>query len=140
MTIEVPAEVVDATYDRVLNRLASRAKIEGFRPGKAPRALVEARIGSAGLREGEVGTLVPRVVPQSPDGKSTDPIAEPRAERPARGRGGAHRGPAGHLRRRDSRGERDLSGELQQPSAGRQGRDHSSHRARRQRKGPSPAR
>ena len=39
MTIEVPAEVVDATYDRVLNRLASRAKIEGFRPGKAPRAL-----------------------------------------------------------------------------------------------------
>ena len=31
MNIEVPAEVVDATYDRVLNRLASRAKIEGFR-------------------------------------------------------------------------------------------------------------
>src|SRR5881409_239494 len=41
MTIEVPAEVVDATYDRVLNRLASRAKIEGFRPGKAPRALAD---------------------------------------------------------------------------------------------------
>ena len=43
MTIEVPAEVVDATYERVLNRLVSRAKIEGFRPGRAPRALVEAR-------------------------------------------------------------------------------------------------
>src|SRR6202171_900521 len=41
MTIEVPAEQVDATYERVLNRLVSRAKIEGFRPGKAPRALVE---------------------------------------------------------------------------------------------------
>src|SRR5207244_4488017 len=39
MNIEVPAEVVDATYDRVLNRLASRAKIEGFRPGRAPLAL-----------------------------------------------------------------------------------------------------
>ncbi len=32
MTIEVPTETVDATYERVLNRLVSRAKIEGFRP------------------------------------------------------------------------------------------------------------
>ena len=27
MTIEVPTELVDATYERVLNRLVSRAKI-----------------------------------------------------------------------------------------------------------------
>jgi len=51
MTIEVPVELVDATYERVLNRLVSRAKIEGFRPGRAPRALVEARVGPAALRE-----------------------------------------------------------------------------------------
>src|SRR5713226_9207546 len=51
MTIEVPADLVDATYERVLTRLASRSKLEGFRPGRAPRALVEARIGPAALRE-----------------------------------------------------------------------------------------
>src|SRR5438128_11184658 len=62
MNIEVPAEVVDATYDRVLNRLASRAKIEGFRPGRAPRALVEARLGPAVLREEVVETMVPDVI------------------------------------------------------------------------------
>src|SRR5881397_3009220 len=80
MTIEVPADVVDATYDRVLNRLASRAKIEGFRPGKAPRALVEARIGPAVLREEVVETMVPEVVRQALDEKSIDPIDNPDVE------------------------------------------------------------
>src|SRR5437667_12811656 len=80
MTIEVPAEVVDATYDRVLNRLASRAKIEGFRPGKAPRALVEARIGSAVLREEAVETVVPEVVRQALAETASDPIDNPRTD------------------------------------------------------------
>lgn len=80
MTIEVPAAVVDATYDRVLNRLASRAKIEGFRPGKAPRALVESRIGPAALREEVVETMVPQVVQQALETKSIDPIDNPDVE------------------------------------------------------------
>lgn len=80
MTIEVPAEKVDATYDRVLNRLASRAKIEGFRPGRAPRALVEARIGAAALREEVVETMVPEVVREALEGESIDPIDNPDVE------------------------------------------------------------
>ncbi|HKW71798.1 MAG TPA: trigger factor [Candidatus Dormibacteraeota bacterium] len=80
MTIEVPAEVVNATYDRVLNRLASRAKIEGFRPGRAPRALVEARLGPAVLREEVVETMVPEVVQQALTEKSIDPIDNPDVE------------------------------------------------------------
>jgi len=80
MTIEVPAALVDATYDRVLNRLASRAKIEGFRPGKAPRALVESRIGPAALREEVVETMVPQVLQQALDEKSIDPIDNPDIE------------------------------------------------------------
>jgi len=80
MNIEVPAEVVDATYDRVLNRLASRAKIEGFRPGRAPRALVEARVGPAALREEVVETMVPEVVRQALERESIDPIDNPDVE------------------------------------------------------------
>ena len=80
MHIEVPADVVDATYDRVLNRLASRAKIEGFRPGKAPRALIEARIGAAALREEVVETMVPEVVQQALLKESIDPIDNPDVE------------------------------------------------------------
>jgi len=80
MTIEVPTEVVDATYERVLNRLVSRAKIEGFRPGKAPRALVEARIGPAAVREEVVEAMVPVVMRQALEEKALDPIDNPDVE------------------------------------------------------------
>ena len=80
MTIEVPTEVVDATYERVLNRLVSRAKIEGFRPGRAPRALVEARIGPAAVREEVVEAMVPDVMRQALQEKSIDPIDNPDVE------------------------------------------------------------
>jgi trigger factor len=80
MTIEVPAELVDATYERVLNRLVSRAKIEGFRPGRAPRALVEARLGPAAVREEVVETMVPEVIRQALEEKSIDPIDNPDVE------------------------------------------------------------
>ena len=80
MTIEVPAETVDATFDRVLNRLVSRAKIEGFRPGRAPRALVEARLGPAAIREQVVDTMVPEVVRQALEEKAINPIDNPDVE------------------------------------------------------------
>jgi trigger factor len=80
MTIEVPAELVDATYERVLNRLVSRSKIEGFRPGRAPRQLVEARVGSAALREEVVEAIVPEVVQRALREKSLDPIDNPDVE------------------------------------------------------------
>jgi trigger factor len=80
MTIEVPTELVDATYERVLNRLVSRAKIEGFRPGRAPRALVEARLGPAVVREEVVETMVPEVIRQALEEKSLDPIDTPDVE------------------------------------------------------------
>jgi trigger factor len=80
MTIEVPAEVVDAIYERVLNRLVSKARIEGFRPGRAPRALVEARLGPAVLREEVVETMVPEVMRQALDEGSIDPIDNPDVE------------------------------------------------------------
>src|SRR6266446_7676152 len=80
MTIEVPADIVDATYEKVLNRLASRSKLEGFRPGRAPRALVEARIGPAALREEVVEAIVPEVIRQALQEKSIDPIDNPDVE------------------------------------------------------------
>ena len=80
MTIEVPAETVDATYEKVLNRLASKAKLEGFRPGRAPRALVEARMGPAALREEVVETIVPEVIREALAEKSISPIDNPDVE------------------------------------------------------------
>ena len=77
ITIEVPAETVDATYDRVLNRLTSKARIEGFRPGRAPRSLVEARLGPAAVREEVVELMVPEIMRQVLQEGAIDPIESP---------------------------------------------------------------
>src|SRR3989475_12821301 len=77
MTIEVPADAVDAPYERVLNRLAARAKLEGFRPGRAPRALGEARLGPAAIREEGVGTIVPRGIRPALEEEAIDPNDNP---------------------------------------------------------------
>lgn len=80
LTIEVPSEQVDRAYDRALNRLAQRVRIGGFRPGKAPRPLVEARVGPAALREEVVDTLVPGLVNQALRDNKIDAIDRPRVE------------------------------------------------------------
>src|SRR5215831_4462578 len=80
LTIEVPTEQVDRAYERALNRLAQRVRIGGFRPGKAPRPLVEARVGPAALREEVVDTLVPNLVSQALRDNKIDAIDRPRVE------------------------------------------------------------
>src|SRR5204863_6818924 len=60
--------------------LASKAKIEGFRPGRAPRQLIEARVGPAALREEVVEAIVPEVVQQALREQSIDPIDNPDVE------------------------------------------------------------
>jgi len=80
LTIEVPSEQVDRAYDRALNRLAQRVRIGGFRPGKAPRPLVEARVGPAAVREEVVDTLVPSLVNQALRDNKIDAIDRPRVE------------------------------------------------------------
>lgn len=45
LTIEVPAADVDSQYHKLLDMYARGARIPGFRPGKAPAALVERHYG-----------------------------------------------------------------------------------------------
>jgi trigger factor len=80
LTIEVPSEQVDKAFEKVLNRLAQRVRIEGFRPGKAPRAMVEARVGQAALRDEVADALLPPVVNQALRDNQIDAIDRPQVE------------------------------------------------------------
>jgi trigger factor len=80
LTIEVPSERVDDAFNRVLNRLSQRVKIEGFRPGKAPRPLVEARVGAVTLREEVIDFLVPPLVNEALRERSIEAIDRPQVE------------------------------------------------------------
>ncbi|MDQ6771916.1 MAG: trigger factor [Candidatus Dormibacteraeota bacterium] len=80
LTIEVPSERVDRAYERVLQRLSQKVRIEGFRPGKAPRPLVEARVGPAALREEVIEDLVPPLVTEALRERSIEAIDRPHVE------------------------------------------------------------
>jgi len=80
LTIEVPQDQVDRAYERALNRLAQRVRIGGFRPGKAPRPLIEARLGQAAIRDEVVESLVPGLVSQALRDNKIDAIDRPRVE------------------------------------------------------------
>jgi trigger factor len=49
--VEADAAEVDKSFDRVFSRLQQEAHVPGFRPGKAPRAILERRIGEEALRQ-----------------------------------------------------------------------------------------
>ncbi len=49
--VTVPAGEVDAAFDRVLGTLSRQMKVPGFRPGRAPRGVLERRVGRDTLEE-----------------------------------------------------------------------------------------
>jgi trigger factor len=80
LAIEVPAEEVDRTFEKVIAKLSQKVKIQGFRPGKAPRAVVEARLGPQTIREEAIEALVPEVVNRALTESGIDPIDRPRVD------------------------------------------------------------
>ena len=46
LSIQVPSDAFEAEIDAAFKRIAHDIRLPGFRPGKAPRKLIEARIGA----------------------------------------------------------------------------------------------
>ncbi|HWD24704.1 MAG TPA: trigger factor [Acidimicrobiales bacterium] len=51
LTVEVDEEEIRLAEDEAIRRISREVRIPGFRPGKVPRKVIEARIGSKGIRE-----------------------------------------------------------------------------------------
>lgn len=58
--LKVDSEVFVKRKDKIFNKLTKDVKITGFRPGKAPKAMLEARLG-ADLYENTLNDLLPEV-------------------------------------------------------------------------------
>ena len=58
--VEVPAERLDAAIGEAVRHLAQRTKIPGFRPGKAPRGVIEAVVGKDAVLDEAMDHLVQR--------------------------------------------------------------------------------
>ncbi|NLG85454.1 MAG: trigger factor [Firmicutes bacterium] len=74
-----PEEVAEA-IDKAYRRVAQRIKVPGFRPGKAPRAVLEARYGRGIFYEEALEILVPSAYQEALRLHDLEPIDEPEME------------------------------------------------------------
>ncbi len=59
INVEVPFAELEPDFDRAFKQLAQQVRLPGFRPGKAPRKLLEARIGRGAVLEQVVNDALP---------------------------------------------------------------------------------
>lgn len=79
LRVQIPAERVDKAVSERIKRIASRAKMPGFRPGKAPMKVIEAQY-KASARYEVIDELVRETYPEALDKAQVQPAGYPRFE------------------------------------------------------------
>ncbi len=79
LEVEVDARHVRRAFDRAYRELAQQARVRGFRPGKAPRSILEKLYG-ASLAEQIEQTLVSETLPDAVEQAGLELITEPQIE------------------------------------------------------------
>jgi len=78
LSIEVDASEVADAMNATVRRLGRQVRVPGFRPGKVPRQVLEARLGGpAALRQQAVSDLLPDLYARAVAETEVDPIAPP---------------------------------------------------------------
>ncbi len=81
LDIEVDSDRLEQSIDAAYKRMAGKARVPGFRPGKAPRPVIERLIGGRpGLIREALDTLVPDVYNEAIAAEDVDAIAQPELE------------------------------------------------------------
>jgi trigger factor len=76
LKIEIPSEVVDQEIDRLVRDYSRRARIPGFRPGKAPARVIKQRFKDQILHD-VAHDLVPRAVGEALRERGVEPLDTP---------------------------------------------------------------
>lgn len=74
--LEIPASEVMKEWNRVVAQFASRAKIKGFRPGKAPKDMIK-RMYNPDIRETLINNLIPQALNKELKAKNINPVGQP---------------------------------------------------------------
>jgi trigger factor len=80
ITVEVDQVEVDEAIDETFVRLSRELTVPGFRRGKAPRKVIEARVGRPAARVDAIERHVPYWYERAVNDKSVDVITEPEIE------------------------------------------------------------
>lgn len=77
LAIECSEEQIKAGFDRALRDLSKRVKIPGFRPGKAPKAMVEEAINPQALYENAAENIVRKAYEAAAENEKLQPEGQP---------------------------------------------------------------
>jgi trigger factor len=80
LSVEVDEDEFDRDIDAAFRKIAREVRIPGFRPGKAPRRILEARIGTAPAREQALRDAIPQYLAQAVREHAVDIIATPEVD------------------------------------------------------------
>lgn len=80
LEIEIPADLVTAERQDVMQRMLKVAAVPGFRPGKAPRGMLEKRLKPA-IDQEVIENLVPKALQDAMEEYKVSPVGEPRLVR-----------------------------------------------------------
>ncbi|WNG85902.1 trigger factor [Mycobacterium sp. ITM-2016-00317] len=80
INVEVPFTELEPDIDRAFKQLAQQVRLPGFRPGKAPRKLLEARVGRGAVLEQVVNDALPARYSEAITAESLQPIGQPEIE------------------------------------------------------------
>src|SRR5438046_10267545 len=76
LRVEIPHDIVDAEIDRVARDYSRKARIPGFRPGKAPARVIKQRYKDQILHD-VIHDLIPRAVDDALREKGMEPVDTP---------------------------------------------------------------
>lgn len=80
LSIQVDESELEPAIDAAFKRIAREIRLPGFRPGKAPRKLLEARLGAGVAREEALREAVPGYYAEAIATHEVDVIAQPEIE------------------------------------------------------------
>ncbi len=89
LSIEVDESEFDSNLDAAFRKIAKEVRIPGFRPGKAPRRVLEARIGLDAARAQALQDAIPEYLTKAVRQHSVDLIATPDVDLKEGAEGGA---------------------------------------------------
>ncbi|HEX9970401.1 MAG TPA: trigger factor, partial [Acidimicrobiales bacterium] len=77
LSVEVDEQEFEKALDAAFRKIAREVRIPGFRPGKAPRRLLEARVGADAARQEALRDALPEYYAQALEEADVDAIAAP---------------------------------------------------------------
>lgn len=80
LKITVPAADVAKGFKTAVQRIANQVKIPGFRPGKAPRPVIEMHYGKEAVKEEAFNVVVNNAYQQALEAENLLPVSDPSVE------------------------------------------------------------